>query len=97
MEKQAFVVLHTIQEDADIEINFEVCESYETAKRCFDEHVSDEKLNGAFADVFDKNGVFKEGTAEDFGVECIDNKTYFYVADSDLRVEINLITKNVKE
>lgn len=97
MEKQAFVVLHTIQEGADLDINFDVCESYATAKRCFDELVADEKLNGAFADVFDKNGVFKEGTAEDFGVECTDEETYFYVADYDLRVEINLIVKDLKE
>lgn len=46
MEKQVFVVLHTIQEGADLDINFDICESYATAKRLFDEQVADEKLNG---------------------------------------------------
>lgn len=97
MEKQVFVVLHTIREGANLNINFDVCESNATAKRCFDERVADEKLNGYFTDVFDKNGVFKEGTAEDFLVECIDDETYFNVTDPDVDVEINIIVKNVKE
>lgn len=92
-------MLHTTQEVgvADLNANFDVCESYATAKQRFDKLVADEKLNGRFADLFDKNGVFKEGTAEAFLVECIDDETYFYVADPDVRVEINIIVKNVKE